>query len=61
MESSTDGRYRVVTRRRMPAPREIAFDAWIDPKGIHDWMCPGDAVSAEATLKREPDLFSVWF
>ncbi len=61
MESSTDGRYRVVTRRRMPAPREIVFDAWIDPKGILDWMCPGDAVSAEATLRREPDLFSVWF
>jgi uncharacterized protein YndB with AHSA1/START domain len=50
MESSTDGRYRVVTRRRMPAPREIVFDAWIDPNGIHEWMCPGDAVSAEATL-----------
>ncbi len=50
MESSTDGRYRVVTRRRMPAPREIVFEAWTDPKGIHEWMCPGDAVSAEATL-----------
>jgi uncharacterized protein YndB with AHSA1/START domain len=50
MESSTDRRYRVVTRRRMPAPREIVFDAWIDPKGIHEWMCPGDVVSAEATL-----------
>jgi uncharacterized protein YndB with AHSA1/START domain len=50
MESSTDGRYRVVTRRRMPAPREIVFDAWIEPKGIQEWMCPGDAVSAEATL-----------
>jgi len=50
MESSTDGRYRVVTRRRMPAPREVVFDAWIDPKGIREWMCPGDAVSAEATL-----------
>lgn len=50
MESSTDGRYRVVTRRRMPAPREIVFEAWIDPRGIHEWMCPGDSISAEATL-----------
>jgi len=50
MESTSDGRYRVTTRRRMPAPREIVFEAWIDPKGIHEWMCPGDAVSAEATL-----------
>lgn len=50
MQSSTDGRYRVVTRRRMPAPREVVFEAWIDPKGIHEWLCPGDVVSAEATL-----------
>jgi uncharacterized protein YndB with AHSA1/START domain len=50
MASSTDGRYRVVARRRMPAPREIVFEAWIDPKGIHEWMCPGDVISAEATL-----------
>jgi uncharacterized protein YndB with AHSA1/START domain len=50
MESSTDGRHRIVTRRRMPAPREIVYQAWIDPNGIHEWMCPGDVVSAEATL-----------
>jgi uncharacterized protein YndB with AHSA1/START domain len=50
MESSTDGRLRVVVRRRMPAPREIVFQAWIDPQGIHEWMCPGDTISAEATL-----------
>jgi uncharacterized protein YndB with AHSA1/START domain len=34
----------------MPAPREIVFEAWIDPRGIHEWMCPGDVVSAEAAL-----------
>ena len=34
----------------MPAPCEIVFEAWIDPKGIHEWMCPGDVVSAQATL-----------
>ena len=50
MESSSEGRYRVVARRRMPAPREIVFEAWIDPQGISQWMCPGDAVSAEAQL-----------
>jgi uncharacterized protein YndB with AHSA1/START domain len=50
MESSTDGRHRVVIRRRMPAPREIVFESWIDPEGLHEWMCPGDVVSAEATL-----------
>jgi uncharacterized protein YndB with AHSA1/START domain len=50
MESSADGAYRVVARRRMPAPREVVFDAWIDPEGIREWMCPGNATSAEATL-----------
>lgn len=50
MESSADGRYRVVVRRRMPAPREVVFEAWIDPQGIQKWMCPGDVVRAEATL-----------
>jgi uncharacterized protein YndB with AHSA1/START domain len=34
----------------MPAPREVVFEAWIDPEGIREWMCPGDATSAEARL-----------
>ena len=50
MESSTDGTLRVVIRRRMPAPREVVFEAWIDPEGIREWMCPGNATSAEAVL-----------
>jgi uncharacterized protein YndB with AHSA1/START domain len=50
MESSGDGTFRVVVRRRLPAPREVVFEAWIDPEGIREWMCPGDVVSAEATL-----------
>ena len=50
MESSTDGTHRVVVRRRMPAPREVVFEAWIDPEGIREWMCPGNATSAEAVL-----------
>ena len=50
MESCADGKYRLVVRRRMPAPREIVYQAWIDPAGIREWMCPGDALSAEAVL-----------
>jgi uncharacterized protein YndB with AHSA1/START domain len=50
MESSTDGSHRIVVRRRLPAPREVVFEAWIDPEGIREWMCPGDATSAEAVL-----------
>jgi uncharacterized protein YndB with AHSA1/START domain len=50
MEGSTEGRHRVVVRRRLPAPRDVVFEAWTDPKGISEWMCPGDVISAEAVL-----------
>ena len=50
MESSTEGRHRVVVRRCMPASRDVVFEAWIDPEGIREWMCPGNATSADAVL-----------
>jgi len=50
METGPDGKQRIAVRRRMPAPREVVYEAWIDPAGISQWMCPGDIVSAEATL-----------
>jgi uncharacterized protein YndB with AHSA1/START domain len=50
METSADRKHRIVARRRMPAPREIVYQAWIDPEGMREWMCPGDVVSADATL-----------
>lgn len=50
METNADGRHRTVVRRRMPAPREIVYEAWTDPRGLREWMCPGDIISAEASL-----------
>jgi uncharacterized protein YndB with AHSA1/START domain len=50
MEKSADGKHRVVVRRKMPAPRQVVYQAWIDPEGIREWMCPGDVVSAEAVM-----------
>lgn len=50
MESTADGRHRIVVRRRIPAPREVVYAAWTDPQGLREWMCPGDVLSAEATL-----------
>lgn len=50
METAPDGKHRIAVRRRMPAPREVVYEAWIDPTGISEWMCPGDVISAEATL-----------
>lgn len=51
METSADGTHRISVRRRMPAPREVVYQAWIDPEGLRQWMCPGDVISAEATLE----------
>jgi uncharacterized protein YndB with AHSA1/START domain len=50
MEKTSDGSHRLVVRRRMPAPREVVYESWIDPEGIRQWMCPGDVLSAEASL-----------
>lgn len=47
---SAEGTYQMSVRRRMPAPRDVVYQAWIDPEGIREWMCPGDVVSANATL-----------
>jgi uncharacterized protein YndB with AHSA1/START domain len=41
---------RIQVRRRMPAPREIVYEAWTNASEFRHWMCPGDVVSAEATL-----------
>src|ERR1700722_10092716 len=29
MEQTADGKHRMVVRRRMPAPREVVYQAWI--------------------------------
>ncbi len=50
MERTADCRHRIQVRRRMPAPREVVYEAWTDPEGLKEWMCPGDIISAEATL-----------
>jgi uncharacterized protein YndB with AHSA1/START domain len=50
MASPTENTYRMSLRRKMPAPREVVYEAWIDPQGIREWMCPGDVTSAEAVL-----------
>jgi uncharacterized protein YndB with AHSA1/START domain len=50
MEMAGDGKHRIVVRRKMPVPREILYESWTDPEGLRQWMCPGDVVSAEASL-----------
>jgi uncharacterized protein YndB with AHSA1/START domain len=50
MANPHENTHRLSVRRRMPAPREVVYEAWIDPQGIREWMCPGDVVSAEASL-----------
>jgi len=50
MADHSEGTHRVSIRRNMPAPRDVVYESWIDPQGIREWMCPGDAISAEAVL-----------
>jgi uncharacterized protein YndB with AHSA1/START domain len=40
----------IQVRRRMPARREVVYEAWTTPEGFRHWMCPGDITSAEAEL-----------
>jgi uncharacterized protein YndB with AHSA1/START domain len=48
MGNPTEGTHRISIRRKMSAPREVVYEAWIDPQGIREWMCPGDVTSAQA-------------
>ena len=41
---------KLVVRRRIAATREEVFDAWTDPEGMGEWMCPGNTVSAEIRM-----------
>lgn len=34
----------------LPAPREDAFAAWLDPSGMRHWMCPGDIRETEIEI-----------
>ena len=36
----------VVVRRFIPAPRERAFAAWLNPASLVQWMLPGDVTNA---------------
>ncbi len=40
----------VVIRRRIRATREELFEAWTDPAGMREWMCPGDVQWAEVHM-----------
>ena len=50
MGNPNESTYRMSVRRKMPAPREVVYEAWTDPHGIREWMCPGDVTTAEAEL-----------
>ena len=57
MQNPTEGKHRLSIRRRMPATRDVVFEAWTDPQGLREWMCPGDTFAAEATLTATTTIF----
>jgi uncharacterized protein YndB with AHSA1/START domain len=50
MAGPAENTHRLSIRRRLQAPREAVYAAWIDQQGIREWMCPGDAAKAESVL-----------
>ena len=40
----------LVIRRRIPVPRDRVFAAWLDPRSLAQWMCPGDVTHAIVDL-----------
>jgi uncharacterized protein YndB with AHSA1/START domain len=40
----------VVIRRQIQATRQELFDAWTDPEGMREWMCPGNIATAEVQM-----------
>ena len=40
----------IVIRRQIQATRQELFDAWTDPEGMREWMCPGNIASAEVQM-----------
>lgn len=40
----------LVVRRRLPAPREAVFAAWLDPVSLAQWMCPGTVTNASVQV-----------
>src|SRR5262249_27704260 len=40
----------LIVRRTIPVPRERVFAAWLDPKSLAIWMCPGPVASAAAEV-----------
>jgi uncharacterized protein YndB with AHSA1/START domain len=50
MTPTDDHAEALVVRRLLPAPREQVFAAWLDPAGMGQWMCPGDATGATVEI-----------
>jgi uncharacterized protein YndB with AHSA1/START domain len=42
---------KIVVRRRINATPEELFDAWLDPEGMKEWMCPGHTVRTDVKLE----------
>jgi uncharacterized protein YndB with AHSA1/START domain len=41
----------VRVQRIMPAPPEVVFDEWLDPKAMEEWMCPRPVRCVAVTIE----------
>jgi len=41
----------ITVRRRIAAPAQVLFDAWLDPVSVASWLRPGSTVSTDARIQ----------
>ncbi|MDZ4097771.1 MAG: SRPBCC domain-containing protein [Methylophilaceae bacterium] len=52
----------VIVKRKINAPAQVIFDAWLDPDSLSEWMRPCSISTAKSTVKvdaREGGAFEI--
>lgn len=44
----------VIVKRKINAPAQVIFDAWLDPDSLSEWMRPCSSGTAKSTVKLDP-------
>jgi uncharacterized protein YndB with AHSA1/START domain len=52
----------VIVKRKIAAPAQQIFDAWLNPASLSQWMCPSNSTTGPSTVKvdaREGGAFEI--